>query len=182
MEVPERRALHAAMVRLGEGDRSAFHLVFAALWPVLRDFAERLLGDAGQADDAAQAALLKLFEHADQFDAGRDGLSWALGIAALECRTRRKQRARRGAELSLEVTADLAADAASPEEQLVAAELTGAAALASGTLRPAAVEVLLAAARGERSTAGLAPATFRKRLQRALLRLRTVWRARHGTD
>jgi RNA polymerase sigma-70 factor (ECF subfamily) len=177
MDVLERRALHEAMVRLAGGDRSAFHPVYAALWPLLRAFAARLMSSEGSAEDAAQSALLKLFENASAFDRERDAVSWALGIVAFECRSRRKTEKRHG---QLPPSEQLTRD--NPEDLVIAQDLERAANEILGTLRPADLEILRAAVLEERGALGLLPATFRKRLQRALARLRVNWRAKHGTD
>src|SRR5207253_97157 len=94
-----RAALQREMCRLADGDRAAFEPVFAALWPVLRAFAARALPVPAEAEDAAQCALIKVFSRAAEFDASREALPWALGIAAYECRTLRKARSRRREEL-----------------------------------------------------------------------------------
>jgi hypothetical protein len=52
----EREALHAAMVRLADGDRSAFEPVYRALWPLLLRFAGRALGE-DEAELAVGGAL-----------------------------------------------------------------------------------------------------------------------------
>ena len=72
----------------------------------------------------------------------------------------------------------LASCAPSPEQAAIQGQLCAAAAAVIGTLCPADVETLLALARGERP----AGATFRKRVERALSRLREAWRERHGTE
>ncbi|HYR19577.1 MAG TPA: sigma factor [Myxococcales bacterium] len=95
MDHGARAALQRGMCRLAEGDREAFEPVFAALWPVLRAFAARALTVPAEAEDAAQSALIKVFARAAEFDPLREALPWALGIAAYECRTLRKSRARR---------------------------------------------------------------------------------------
>jgi RNA polymerase sigma-70 factor (ECF subfamily) len=165
------------MCALADGDRSAFDPVFAALWPILRGFAEHALRESGAGEDAAQSALLKIFSRASEFDPDRDALSWALGIAAYECRTVRKKRARRHEELTAAFP-EPAASAASPEDSAIDLDLQAAAAGILGTLRPIDATAILAAARGERETSS----AFRKRLERALSRFRKQWRARHGED
>jgi hypothetical protein len=47
------------MERLADGDRAAFHPVFAVLWPLLRRFATRHLRPE-EAEEAAQEALVKI--------------------------------------------------------------------------------------------------------------------------
>jgi len=164
------------MCRLADGDREAFEPVFAALWPVLRAFAARALAVPAEAEDAAQSALLKVFSRAAEFDPRREALPWALGIAAYECRTLRKARARRREELTGTPPEPL--DARTPEEAAIERDLQAAAGEVLGGLSALDAETLLAAARGQRDSS----ATFRKRLERALARFRKEWRARHGAD
>ena len=176
MDESARDALQRGMSRLAEGDRSAFEPVFSALWPVLLRFASRALPIAGEADDAAQSALLKIFARAAEFDARRDALSWAIGIAAYECRTFRKARSRRREQGMTGVPEGI--DWRTPEDAAVDQDLVAAATDVLGGLRVQDVDTLLAVARGERDPS----ATFRKRLERAVARFRNQWRARHGND
>jgi RNA polymerase sigma factor (sigma-70 family) len=174
MDRSARDALQQGMRRLAEGDRGAFDAVFVALWPVLRRFAERALRDPADADDAAQSALVKVFARVSQFDARRDALAWAIAIASYECRTLRKRSLRRREDR----TEAPERAAPSAEDEAIEADLHAAVGEACGALSPADAETLLAAARGERPRS----AAFRKRLERALERLRKEWRTRHGTD
>src|SRR5207245_9364399 len=84
VEGGERAELRRLMVRLADGDRAAFRPAFALLWPRLRAFAARCVA-AADAEDVAQAALLRVFSRASEYDAERDALAWALGIAAWAC-------------------------------------------------------------------------------------------------
>ena len=176
MDRGARAALQREMCRLADGDRAAFEPVFAALWPVLRAFTARALRVPAEAEDAAQCALIKVFSRAAEFDAGREALPWALGIAAYECRTARKARSRRREELV--PAAPERADARTSEDAAIERDLVGAAAEVMIGLSALDQETLLAAARGERDPSS----TFRKRLERALARFRKEWRARHGAD
>ena len=151
-----------------------------ALWPVLRAFCRRGLGHDADGDDAAQQALLSLFARADEFDASRDALAWAFGIAAWECRTVRR-RVVRQREQALDPEGAIPDPAARADDELIRRDLLGAAADLLGTLRPDDVATIAAAIDGDpEGRAGVAPATFRKRLERALARLRAAWRSRHG--
>jgi RNA polymerase sigma-70 factor (ECF subfamily) len=167
------------MVRLAAGDRSAFEPAYELLWPVLRRFAQRALGEDAAADDAAQSALIKVFTRCSELDVERDALTWTLGITAYECRTLRKQRARRR-EVSADVLGAQTSDDRGPEAMVLASELERAAAEVLGSLQPIDVETLRAMMAGERTA--VPPATFRKRLERALGRLRAAWRSRHEHD
>jgi RNA polymerase sigma-70 factor (ECF subfamily) len=175
MDAVERSALQRGLVRLRDGDRSAFDGVFALLRPLFSALAHRQL-DA-EAEDVAQEALLKLFARIGEFDPERDALAWSLGIVANELRTARKRRVRRREDPAAALDA-AAAPLASPEEEVILQELCSAARQVLGELRPTDSDVLWRAVRGERE----ATPTFRKRLERALGRLRVAWSASHGTE
>ena len=175
MDRAQREALQRDLARLADGDRDAFHPVFVCLWPLLRSFVGRCL-PAEDAEDAAQEALVKLFARAAVFDPTRDALSWALGIAAYEVKTarRRRQRRREAGEAPVEIH-----DArAGPEALAIARQREDAVEAALASLDPADAATLRAYATGE-PPAVSAP-TFRKRVQRALARLRVAWRISHG--
>ena len=160
----DRAALQSDLVRLADGDRDAFHPVFERLWPLLRAFCARHLPPADAAD-AAQDALLRVFFRAAEFDRERDALAWALGIAAWQVRTvrRRRERRREAPAEAAPVTADRAP---TPEELLQARELDEV----LDQLSAQDAQALRTWSRGERLP--LPPATFRKRVERALARLR----------
>lgn len=170
------------MVRLADGDRGAFEPLYDALWPVLLAFARRALAGSPDAEDAAQGALMSLFARACEFDPARDALSWALGIVAYECRTLRKkvQRRREHSE-EPEASASHASPEDSPEEMLIGRDLEAAAKEMIGALRPEDAETLRLIAEGKRPE-GIAGPTFRKRVERALSRLRAAWRTKHETE
>jgi RNA polymerase sigma-70 factor (ECF subfamily) len=145
-----------------------------------------MMRTAADADDAAQTALCKLFERASEFDPARDALAWIVGIASFECLTLRKKAARRreqaGGHAVLAAIADGARD---PEAQAITAELEAVALAVLGTLEPRDRATLRAAIFGDAGSSdgdgarAVAPATFRKRVERALVRLRAAWRD-HG--
>jgi RNA polymerase sigma-70 factor (ECF subfamily) len=170
-----RSALQEELTALARGERAAFDPLFARLWPLLRGFARRFL-PAQEADDAAQEALLRIFRRASEFDPARDALAWALGIAAWQVRTHRTK-ARRRREEGSEALPEREDSSASPEEQAAAGQLAAALERALADLPPGDAATLLAYARGERPD--LPGATFRKRVERALNRLRALWRIRH---
>jgi RNA polymerase sigma-70 factor, ECF subfamily len=166
--------LQSLLTRLAAGDRSAFHPAFSALWPILRRFTARHLPPT-EAEDAAQETLVKIFRQAAGFDPSRSATAWVLGVAGFEIRTARRRRLRRreaaGEVAGLESRRD---PARGPEEDVLARDLETTLGEAIGTLRPEDVETLRLYARGERPR--IAAATFRKRVERALVRLRTAWR------
>jgi RNA polymerase sigma-70 factor (ECF subfamily) len=177
VERHERIELQRCLTRLADGDRSAFRPVFDLAWPRVREIAGRLMSHAADADDAAQGALLKLFERASEFDPARDALAWIVGIVSYECLTIRKKGARRR-ESSGDELAAVADAAASPEEHLMSVELEQLAVAMLGQLRPDDRDTLRIAIYGE-GKRDAKPATFRKRVERALTRLRAAWRD-HG--
>lgn len=175
-----REALNALVNRLVAGDRTASRELFDLLWPVLRSFCSWALSGSPQSEDVAQRSLIRVFEQASLFDPKRDALAWALEIAVWECRTerRRHQRAREGAwseKLEEELVQPASAEAEMEQRQV----------------REAIDETLAALPERDRETLqafltgaaqSVAPATWRKRKERALARFRLTWRALNGIE
>lgn len=168
--VPTHSSSHAgfsvALARLAKGDRSAQRAVFDQAWPLLRGFCRRMLGEAGEAEDAAQRALIRVFEQASSYDTGRDGLAWALEIALWECRSQLRRRARAKTEALNSVAYAIIDGAPSADELFERREVEAAVAEILLTLSPIERQALLD---------GLTGATWRKRRQRALSRLKLLW-------
>lgn len=171
----ESSALDDALGRLADGDRAAFDVVFDSLWPILKRYCERALGPSGSAEDAAQRALLKMFEQAAHYDRKRPALGWALSFAFWECRTE-KTKLRRGRTGSFDE--ELASDEESQEDELgrrqwelaargLIEELTPEErALIGADVEPELAQIL----------AGCSPEVIRKRRQRLLTKLRDAFR------
>lgn len=179
MERGERAKLHGLMVRLADGDRAAFHPLFETLWPAVRSFTARMLSADADAEDAAQDTMVKVLSRARDFDRERDALTWALTLAAYESLTVRKRAARRS---SMELPASIAAAAPTVEDEMIALEIESAAAAVLGELSPEDRAVILRSFDSRKGQREAVSATVRKRLQRALGRLRAAWGARHGVD
>jgi RNA polymerase sigma factor (sigma-70 family) len=180
MDAPARLKLGANLVRLAGGDRAAFDEVFVALWPALLALARRLLDNDDDAQDAAQEALLKVFGTIDAYEPGRDALSWAFAITAFEARTLRQRRKRRK-ESDASPLEKVPADS-NPQSEFEDAELRARLSEASELLSQtdgAEIAAYLGFAEAEGPPGPLAPAR-RKRRQRALSRLRSIWRSLHG--
>lgn len=163
------------MARLAQGDREAFSPLFTALWSPALEVCRRLLGSEADAADAAQVAMMKIFERAHEYDATRPALPWALGIAGWEARTFLKRRARQKespAEVAPVSDEGRAADAF--EQQ----ELISSALAALGTLSPTDQETLVATYWERAASSG--GATLRKRRERALTRLKDAFRRLYG--
>jgi RNA polymerase sigma-70 factor (ECF subfamily) len=173
----DRAQLDQWMAAAAEGDRSAIDPLFHALWPIVLGYATRFLGDATLAEDCTQESLVRLFGQLACYDRERDALTWALTHATWQCRTARRRVHRRN-ECGEPDDARTYDGAAVAEER----ELVRAALATLATLSPHDREIIVAAVTDDDALrAALAPATFRKRLERALGRLRTSWRSRHGT-
>jgi len=174
--VIDRGVVQRLMTAAADGDRAAIEPLFQTLWPVTLAYTTRFVGDAALAEDCAQEALVKLFGQLDRFDRERDGLTWALTHATWQCRTARRQRERRREEAH---DVDAAAD---DRGHLEDRELVRSALDTLETLAARDREVIAAVLTDDDELRrSIAPATFRKRLERALGRLRTSWRSRHGT-
>lgn len=178
MHTAERKAIHDAMVRLSDGDRTQVRALLDALWPVLLAFARRGVGQEQDAEDVAQETFLRICSRIADFDRSRDGLSWAFGIAKYEILTHRRRLQRRGE--ALDVTAcTLAADPArSQEAELIAHELELAFEGVVGQLEPSDRAAL--GLEDVERRAGPVSTAARKRRQRAVERLRSLWRRLYG--
>jgi RNA polymerase sigma-70 factor (ECF subfamily) len=175
---PEARAeIQTLLVRLSEGDRSAIEPAFHLLWPIVGRFSARALGGAIEGEDAAQQTIVKVFAQVASFDRSRDGVAWVLAIASYECRTLRR-RAQRRREQAIDAAAGLETGDGTPEALAVQRDLEAAARDMLGAMREDDVRAILTAIDESRPSGD---ATFRKRLQRALGRLRLAWRTKHGT-
>lgn len=174
-----REQLNDNMVRLADGDRKAFDVVYELLWPVIRSFASRLMLDRDLADDMAQQALIKVFYNASTFRTDRDALTWALSIAANECRSLLRRCSERARGLLPDATlASLISDTPSPLEDAEREQLKTLLRELLSELQPHEAETLLIQA-WDLERPEIPPATYRKRVQRALKRARALWSQRH---
>lgn len=164
--------LSSLIVRLAEGDRSAFSRLFELLWPRIHGLCLSLLSHPQDADDAAQSAMEKILTRASEYDRARAAAPWALGIAAWECRTLRA-RTRRRREVSDNELPQLQAERLA-EDELIRRELEGAAVAVLKDLSPRDRAALVAAF-WEEARSAASPAA-RKQRQRALERLRAAFR------
>lgn len=173
--------LDALMAKLADGDRAAFAAVFAALWPPMQRFCASFLGNHADAADAAQEAMKKIFERAATYDRARPALPWAMAIAAWECRTIARRRSRRR-EVAAAPQGLEEPGAAGPHELVAQRRLEEAAVAALGQLSERDREALVATYWDRAEGAELIGATFRKRRERALRRLRDLWRRLYGSE
>ena len=167
------------MATAADGDRASVDQLFHVLWPVVVAYTQRLVGPM-LAEDCAQDALVQLFAQLisspDRYDRSRDALTWALTLATWQCRTARRRVQRRGE------CGDLPHETFDGRSLAEDRELVRAALETLATLPRRDVDVIAASILDDEALRGaLEPATFRKRLERALTRLRLSWRSRHGT-
>ena len=120
------------------GDRAAFaRLVQAYQGPVF-NLCYRMLGNAVDAEDAAQETFLRVYTKLNTYQQDRKLSSWVLSIASHHCIDRLRRR--RGDSLSLDeepVAATLSARETGPEESALAAETRDAVQAAVNRLEPA---------------------------------------------
>ncbi len=174
----DRAQLDRWMAAAADGDRTSIDPLFHALWPLVVSYATRFVGNPSLAEDCAQEALVRLFGQFARYDRSRDALTWALTLTTWQCRTARRARQRRG-EVDDAVPHGTIDGASVVEER----ELVRAALATLATLAARDVDVIVSALADDDDELRrvLEPATYRKRLERALGRLRLSWRSRHGT-
>ena len=176
MNADARKHVNDLMIRLGDGDRSVFDEVYAALWPVMTAFCGKMLSGM-DAEDAAQQALLKVFSRASTFDRTGDAFTWAITIAVWEVRTIQKQTTR---SRTISMAGHDAPDPGdSPEALLSREQLVAVARNILGTLSESDQQTLLATFNDD-VLPSIPGATFRKRRERALARLKEAWRKVYG--
>ena len=176
MDTDQKAELDSLLVQLAEGNRAAFTQVFQLLWPAMFRLCRSMLKNEADAADAAQQALEKVLTRCGEYDRKRAALPWALAIAAWECRTLARKRARRR-ELPHEQAPELASGS---EEELARQQLLAAAVEALGELSFEDREALVATFWEE--AASVTGATLRKRRERALKRLRDTFKRLYGLD
>jgi RNA polymerase sigma-70 factor (ECF subfamily) len=162
-----RIALTEALVRLGQGDRSAMTEVYRGLRPAVRALARRMLASPDDAADVAEEVLYEVFTRASDFDGEGDALAWALTITTWRCRTERKRRSRRRT-VPLDGDVDrMPLDSPGPDAAAEERELRAALQQAALDLTDRDREALERVLAGEPLDAAL-----RKRKERLLVRLR----------
>ena len=82
------------------GDQDAFAELVEQYQRAVYNLAYRMLGEAGEAEDAAQEAFLRAYQHIERYDSSRPFKTWLLSIASNYCID--KLRKRRLTWLSIE--------------------------------------------------------------------------------
>jgi RNA polymerase sigma-70 factor, ECF subfamily len=161
--------LDELMSRLARGDRSAFGPLYEALRPRAARLVTMRLG-ASFAPDVAQAALLKVFSRASEFEPGRPCLPWFYAIVANEIRGAQRRDARL---IATDIADDALVEERDPERDLIARELERAVELAVDALDAESANAIRALL-GRAPLPDISPATFRKRVSRAYSKLRLM--------
>jgi RNA polymerase sigma factor (sigma-70 family) len=179
MNDSERGRINEAMIRLAEGDRAAFDVVFDGLWPDVLAFVRRAMPGDPDGEDVAQRTLLNVFARISEFDMRRDGVSWVFGIASYEVKTHRRKLQRRRETITDDSLERAEETTSSPEDLVIRHDLRGALAGVLTHLSDTDRDALLG---GEdaNTAAGVTRVALRKRRQRALDRLRALWSKRHA--
>jgi RNA polymerase sigma-70 factor (ECF subfamily) len=74
------------------GDTSAFEVLVLAYQQHVFNLAYRMLGERGEAEDAAQEAFLRVYRHLDRYDMARPFKTWLLTITSNYCIDRLRRR------------------------------------------------------------------------------------------
>lgn len=81
------------LARYADGDEAAARLLSARLSPRAYAHAARVLGDAAEAEDVTQEAMLRLWKKAPDWDAGRaQAATWVYRVVANLCSDRLRMR------------------------------------------------------------------------------------------
>lgn len=115
------------------GDQEAFGELVELYQRPVYNLTYRMLGEAGEAEDAAQEAFLRAYQHMDRYDNTRPFKTWLLSIASNYCIDRLRKR--RLTWLSLE-------EPLPPHPSLTSAEAEPEDAALSGE-RHAAIQTML---------------------------------------
>jgi RNA polymerase sigma-70 factor (ECF subfamily) len=75
-----------------EGDQGAFAELVEAYQRPVYNLTYRMLGDAREAEDAAQEAFLRAYQHLERYDPQRPFKTWLLSIASNYCIDRLRKR------------------------------------------------------------------------------------------
>lgn len=178
MDAARRTAISNALTRLADGDRSAFTVLMTELWPVVLAFVRKTVREAADGEDVAQEVFVKVASRIADYDRSRDGLTWVYAIAAFEIRTHLRRVQRRREAPPLAEDAEPADPTSAQIDLMIDEEISRMLAGALSELTDAERALLGV---GEGSVEPVpAGATIRKRRQRALGKLRTVWSKLYG--
>ncbi len=163
------------MIRLADGDRTTFDFVYESTWPLVHSFSLKMIRQSNEAEDIAQQALLKVFSRASEFDRTRDALSWILGITAYECKTAIQKTRRRKEHFKDQSDLDQTASVSlNPEEVVLHNDIRSTLLKVLSEMKAHEQETIISSIE-ESMQSEVSGATYRKRLQRAMVSLRNKW-------
>ncbi len=113
-------------LRAQKGDQQAFARIVEAYQTPVYNLAYRMLGSAGEAEDAAQETFLRVYTRLATYDPERKLSSWVLSVASHYCIDRLRRR--RGGDVSMEQIQGwrwLPDERPQPEDRTVARERDG---------------------------------------------------------
>lgn len=131
--MPDEESDHSLVRRMAAGDDSALRELYAAYGQRLYAYALRLTGEAAQADDVVQDALVAAWKSAGRFRGEGRLIAWLLGIVH---HTALKSLRHRTQPLTDEIEETLEASHPSPEQQVECAELADGVRLGLNALSP----------------------------------------------
>jgi len=108
----------ALMARVAKGDQAAFRLLARRHLPAMVGLARRILGNAAEAEDVAQEAMLRVWTHAPRWQPLAAFKTWLTRVVVNLCLDRK----RRAPMVDLEAAGEVADPAPSAGEQAEAAE------------------------------------------------------------
>ncbi len=101
-----------------EGDQDAFAEIVYTFQDAVYNLCYRMLGDSGEAEDAAQEAFLRAYSNLQRYDTSRSFKTWLLSIASNHCidRLRRRRMTFLSIDEPLPSSIHLSSDEPEPEE------------------------------------------------------------------
>ena len=104
-----------------EGDQAAFGQLVRAYGTPVYNLSYRMLGSAGEAEEAAQETFLRVFTNLHRFDPNRRFKSWILSIASHYCIDRLRRRRISWVSLDSDSTSPkwLESDSPNPEHEVI---------------------------------------------------------------
>jgi RNA polymerase sigma-70 factor (ECF subfamily) len=103
----------ALMVRIARGDERAFHMLSRRHLPAMLGLARRILGNAADAEDVAQEAMLRVWTHAPRWQPLAAFRTWLTRVVVNLCLDRK----RRAPWVDLEAAGELEDPAPGATEQ-----------------------------------------------------------------
>jgi RNA polymerase sigma-70 factor (ECF subfamily) len=129
----------ALMVRVARGDEQAFRLLARRHLPAMLGLARRMLGNAAEAEDVAQEALMRVWTHAPRWQPLAQFRTWLTRIVVNLCLDRK----RRAPWVALEEAGDIVDPAPGAGEQAETFERERTVAAAIDKLPPRQREAIM---------------------------------------